>query len=268
MMPIDLPNLLAAQSNLSKFADRLSMQAGSLPEGEMIHLAIGRPVPIFLQGLDLIHAIARSLDLPATTAACGRLYEFVGDWREPAHIQVSGQRAQWIASACHQVSTALSDELERHRAFVVGPSESQLIDNGTAEFGEDVVTLFPDLREDIVAAARCRAFGLSTACVMHMMRVGEVGVGALADHLGVKRGASWGVTIAGINDALKDATRIKADPALRSWASETGTYLGFVKDAFRNPAMHPERNFSEEEAAMIYANMRAFMRMLTKRLTP
>jgi hypothetical protein len=32
--------------------------------------------------------------------------------------------------------------------------------------------------------------------------------------------------------------------------------------------MHPERNFSEEEAAMIYANMRAFMRMLTKRLTP
>lgn len=62
--------------------------------------------------------------------------------------------------------------------------------------------------------------------------------------------------------------RIKGDAQLRAWASETGTYLNFVKDAFRNPAMHPERTFSAEEAKMIFDNTRAFMHMLTQRLTP
>ncbi len=149
----------------------------------------------------------------------------------------------------------------------MAPGEGQLVDEGIGLFGLEIVQLFPETRQDISAGAKCRAYELWTACVMHMMRVAEIGVGALADHLAVKRGTTWGGTIANINDALKDAARMKGDAPLRTWASETGSYLNFVKDAFRNPAMHPERSFSAEEAKMIYDNTRAFMRMLTQRLT-
>jgi hypothetical protein len=75
---------------------------------------------------------------------------------------------------------------------------------------------------------------------MHMMRIAEVGVGALADHLVLARGTSWGMTIANVQQALDRKQKAKNDLALKQWASETVTYLNFVKDGFRNPAMHPE----------------------------
>ena len=97
---------------------------------------------------------------------------------------------------------------------------------------------------------------------MHMMRVSEIGVGALADNLGTPKGASWGATIASVQQALDNQRKIKGDPKLRQWASETASYLNFVKDAFRNPAMHPEMNFDQNTAISIYDNTRSFMRKL------
>jgi hypothetical protein len=53
-----------------------------------------------------------------------------------------------------------------------------------------VVKALPVIRKDVSDAARYRAYDLWTASVMHMMRIAEVGVGALADHLGLTRGTS------------------------------------------------------------------------------
>ncbi|MGB3930856.1 MAG: hypothetical protein WBL20_18070 [Sphingobium sp.] len=121
------------------------------------------------------------------------------------------------------------------------------------------------IRQDVEEGSKCRAYEVWTAVVMHMMRVAEVGVGALADHLEVPRGASWGVTINNVLVALNGERGAKQDPVRKQWASETATYLNFVKDAFRNPAMHPEMSFDREQAISIFENTRAFMRSLAHR---
>ena len=267
MKRIDLANLLAATSNIALFADKLVQKTRKLSgDYGLAELEADRTVAVFITSLASILDTAEWLELRATKAACERCHQLVRHWRPGHRILINRSQGDQIAGICHQISTAMSDELEHHHAYVVAPVEGKLIDDGIGMFGLEVVTRFPDTRQDIAAAAQCRAYQLWTACVMHLMRVGEIGVGALADHLQVKRGATWGGTIANINNGLKEATRMIGDPAGKAWAAETGTYLNFVKDAFRNPAMHPERCFREQEAVMIFENMRAFMQMLARRL--
>lgn len=267
MKRIDLANLLASSTNIAMFAEKLVKQTRSLGQQGLAELPPDRTIATFITSLAYLTDTSKWLELPATVAACERAYELIRNWRRGERILINRERGEQLSAHCYQITTALGDELGRHHTYVVAPGEGQLVDEGIGLFGLEIVQLFPETRQDISAGAKCRAYELWTACVMHMMRVAEIGVGALADHLAVKRGTTWGGTIANINDALKDAARMKGDAPLRTWASETGSYLNFVKDAFRNPAMHPERSFSAEEAKMIYDNTRAFMRMLTQRLT-
>lgn len=267
MKRIDLSNLLAAASNITLFADKLLAKTRKLSgEYGMAELEADRSIAVFITSLASISDTAKWLELPATISACARCHQLVHHWRPGQRIFIHRDQGEQIAGTCQQISTAMSDELERHHTYVVAPLEGNLIDDGIGMFGLEVVARFPDTRQDIAAAAQCRAYRLWTACVMHLMRVGEIGVVALADQLQVKRGQTWGGTIANINAALQNSTRIKSDPAGKAWAAETATYLNFVKDAYRNPAMHPERSFAERDAVIIFENMRAFMQMLAKRI--
>lgn len=268
MKRIDLTNLLSSSTNIAMFAEKLVTQTRGLGLNGHAELPPDRTIGTFVTSLGYVSDTAKWLELPATAAACDRCYELIRNWRRGDRILINRERGEQLSGNCYQITTSLGDELGRHHTYVVAPAEGTLIDDDIGMFGLEVVRLFPDTCADISAGAKCRAYELWTACVMHMMRVAEIGVGALADHLSVKRGTTWGGTIANINEALKDVARIKGDAQLRAWASETGTYLNFVKDAFRNPAMHPERTFSAEEARMVFDNTRAFMRILTQRLTP
>jgi hypothetical protein len=75
------------------------------------------------------------------------------------------------------------------------------------------------------------------------------------------------MTIANVQQVLDRERKAKNDLALKQWASETAIYLNFVKDGFRNPAMHPEIVSTPEQAVSIYDNTRSFMRMLVGRIT-
>src|SRR5436309_10023407 len=55
-----------------------------------------------------------------------------------------------------------------------------------ALFGGEVSQAFPSAWEDIRDAGNCIAADLHTAAVFHLMRVGELGMRALARHLRVK----------------------------------------------------------------------------------
>lgn len=268
MKLISLATLTASASNIAMFGEKIVRQTADQIEPMSISPASDQLFGVFLTSLAYAIDTAKWLELRVATASGERCYDLIHSYRVGNQVVLDTQRGARLAAACYQVTTSLSDELEGHHAYIVGPREAKLIEDTLGGFGLEVVTLFPDTRRDISDGATCRAFELWTASVMHMMRVAEIGVQALADHLAVKAGATWGGTIANINKALADASRAKDDPALRSWASETATYLNFVKEAFRNPAMHPERSFSQEEAVLVYDNCRAFMRMLTRRLAP
>ena len=270
MKRIAIGALVTAASNIGKFSDMIARSASAFTNAESIQIdqhdlrELGR---IYLLSLHQITDTAKRLELPATIAAAGRCKTAFGRLTGSANISIGKRVLDEIVTNSHQLTISLSDELEKHHTYVVAPREGELIDNGIDLFGLEVVHTFPAIRRDVAEGAQCRAYELWTASVMHMMRVAEVGASALADHLGVARGATWGMTIGKVLDAFNVERRAKGDDDLKQWASETATYLNFVKDAFRNPAMHADMSFDREQAISIYDNTRAFMRILATRFT-
>lgn len=190
MKRIDLANLLSSATNIAMFAEKLVTQTRGLGTHGHAELPPDRTISAFMASLAYVTDTAKWLDLPATAAACDRCHGLVRYWRQGERILINRERGEQLSGACYQITTSLGDELGRHHTYVVAPGEGALIDNGISLFGLEVVQTFPDTRADISAGAACRAYELWTACVMHMMRVAEIGVGALADHLSVKRGTT------------------------------------------------------------------------------
>lgn len=266
MKRIDVGNLLTSASNVAMFSDKLARAVAELEDDGIARLDLRPAGGLYLAGLAYITDTAEWLDLPTTLAAAKRCRSAFGRLTGSGGLMIGKRLANEIVSNSHQLIVSLSDELAKHHTYIVAPREGELIDQGISHFGLDVVKELPAIRRDVSDAARCRAYELWTASVMHMMRVAEVGVAGLADHLGVTRGSSWGVTIANVLQALDKERTAKGDPGLKQWASEIASYLNFVKDGFRNPAMHPEMSFERDQAISIYDNTRAFMRMLIKRI--
>jgi hypothetical protein len=97
------------------------------------------------------------------------------------------------------------------------------------------------------------------------MRIMEHGVQRFADKLAVPFDprATWGVILNGIDQAINRMPT--ANPAERE---KQHAYQGLraslhaVKEAWRNPTMHPRAIYDEQEAREIFDHVKTFMRRL------
>jgi hypothetical protein len=135
-------------------------------------------------------------------------------------------------------------------------------------FGDDVLAKFPSANRDIFEAGTCLALERATACVMHLMRVCEVGLKVLAAALSVPQQNNWGAYLQRIDEALN--ARIRSSGARSSdeqFYAEARVTLDGVRIAWRNPTMHTENNYSQERAEEILISVRALMRHLATTLS-
>ncbi|WP_151720221.1 hypothetical protein [Gemmobacter serpentinus] len=51
------------------------------------------------------------------------------------------------------------------------------------------------------------------------------------------------------------------------WAAEAATHLRFIKNAWRNQAMHPRQTYDEDRAVAIFDNARSFMQHISEKLS-
>jgi hypothetical protein len=157
----------------------------------------------------------------------------------------------------------LEDELQYVQFLVVHPENARLYENETP-FGPLVRDKFPAAGDDIQGAAQCYALGQPTACVFHLMRVMELGVGLLKTRFRVKipdpRNETWANIIRLVNvkiEALPTKTARQ-----RGWKHDLATasaQLNAVRIATRNNVMHPKQTYTSEQASDVYASTRAFM---------
>lgn len=267
MRRIDLANLLASSSNIAMFADKMAQMIERLGDHGMIELQRDRVV-LFFQSICQVLDTAAWLELPATASAAKRAQTLSGRLARADRVLIGRQVGREIVAAAHHITTSMTAELAKHHTYVVMPPEGLLLDHGPGAFGSELLDVFPEIRQDVSAAAQCRAYELWTACVMHLMRVAEVGIGRLADQVQAPRGNNWGATAANLSKGLESARKVDGDGTTKQWLSEAATYLNFVKNGFRNPAMHPEKTFDREQAIAIYDNTRNFMRLIAARLVP
>jgi hypothetical protein len=164
----------------------------------------------------------------------------------------------------------LQDELDSKAIYVI-TSHAQYLEPTLPPFGEAVYASFPSCYYDVEEAGRCLALDRSTACVTHLMRVLEIGLGVLASSLAVQFAHSnWGTIIDQIEKAIKEVSKKthgddwKQD---QKFFSEAATHFRMLKDAWRNHAMHARERYSPDQAEVIFISVRAFMQQLATRLS-
>ncbi len=156
-----------------------------------------------------------------------------------------------------------------------GVLKDQLIRSSPeALWGQQVCSNFKSAIDDIKGASRCLSLDQGTACVFHLMRVMEVGLRALGKKLNdpkldPKANPSWESILAKCDKELRQpyaqrAPEWQTDP---DFFNEATLNLRAVKDVWRNPTMHVEKNYEYEEAVYVWNTVKAFMNHLSTRIS-
>lgn len=179
-----------------------------------------------------------------------------------------GYTAEELHGELRDLISRIEDQLKSRNFLYVPP---KLVDyyRSPMLFGQDVNDKFPAAIADIEDAGKCLAVGSGTSAVMHLMRVMEVGLKALAKALKIKYAPSWEQYLTQI------ATKIGAKHKTKGikWKKDEKFYrdvsgdLLTVKQAWRNPTMHIDRRYSVDEAEEIFKAVRALMLRLSAKLT-
>ncbi|ATW02788.1 hypothetical protein CHN51_04025 [Sphingorhabdus sp. YGSMI21] len=200
------------------------------------------------------------MEMPVSVAAFDRVLE---EMKRPApHFQ-----ADWLKGRIVNFSTVVGDEL-RAKTFLSLPSASAAIfGDPENKFGHVVLDAFPSIVPEVREAAKCQALERWTASVMHLMRALEVGLQAMARHYEVEPEQNWNAVLEQVQSKLKAISKKTDGKAEEQWASEVGTHFRFLKNAFRNQAMHPLARYDEEAAIEIFDSTKSFFRHLATRLS-
>lgn len=159
------------------------------------------------------------------------------------------------------------------RMFMYVPAERAKYYGLTLPFGEEVAAKFPSVAFDAIEAGNCLAAARSTACVFHLMRTLEIGLRVLGAKFDVSlEHTNWGPAIDQIEKKVRhmhEDLKWKALPDCKEqqeFYSQATSYLGIVKDAWRNYTAHVRGKYTEEEADLMLRNVKAFMNKLSERL--
>jgi hypothetical protein len=169
----------------------------------------------------------------------------------------------------------LRDELTLHKIFVLEESKARYFSSDAPQFGAEVSSKFVSAAFEIDEAAKCLALSRSTASVFHLMRLMEIGIRAVARCLDVPDPTkpaerNWGYILKSIKDEL-DA-RGGSSPK-RTWSAahdkeffhSAYVSLDAVRVAWRNPTMHIENKYTDDEGAHIFLAVKGFMTKLASR---
>lgn len=132
---------------------------------------------------------------------------------------------------------------------------------------------FKAVYRDAEEAGKCLAYDRGTACVFHLMRIIECGLRALSVSLNdptldSKTNPSWEKILGRCDKEMQKPLNDRSD----KWKQDEAFYstatanLRAVKDAWRNPTLHVERDYAPEDAQDVWNAVGAFMRHLAKKL--
>jgi hypothetical protein len=239
---------------------------------QIINERIAKPLIIsleqkahFVKSVERLRDSAIQLEMVASAVAGRDAFEFYAhELASPR--QLGAFELTRLLSPAERLIHSYTSEIGARRIYSIEQKSAKFYADAESLFGTEVTTAFPTVRSDVSEAGKCRALGLWTACVMHLMRTLEVGLQGLARHYGVIHAENWNMTLNELEAKLR-AIKKKIDGAdAERWAAEAGTHLRFLKNAHRNHAMHPLKIYDEEYAVEIFDGTRSFMRHLASRL--
>ena len=175
-----------------------------------------------------------------------------------------------LKRSCEELRERIAHELEGKAFYYISDRVHLLSDSPL--FGDEVDRAFPSAQYDISESGRCLALRRSTACVVHLMRALEVALASLANALGMTLAAeNWNTILNDIETEIRSRTKATHGQAWKDrdepFFAEAAAHLRFIKNGWRNHAMHRRQKYTDEEAEAIYESGRSFMRHLSQRLS-
>jgi len=172
-----------------------------------------------------------------------------------------------------ELDRRIKDELSTIRLFHVQSNAVQYYPAESSEYKKPLLSpqakkKFAKSIEDADEAGKCFALGRYTACVFHLMRVMERGVQRLGKKLRVPipvEEKDWGVISSSINGALKRLPNSTvSEKRIHARYAKAAVYLDNVREAWRNPTMHPKETYTEEEAEDCFRFVKQYTEHLVK----
>jgi len=194
---------------------------------------------------------------------------------EELRSETSRRSFQWL----YDQSTAiqrLADKELKGKLFLYVPAERAKFWPKMKEpyaFGPAVAGSFPSSTFEANSAAICLATMQSNASVFHLMRILEIGLTALGNQFGVSLAhTNWAPAIEQIESKIREMHK---DPVWKilpdckeqqEFYAQAASHFGILKDAWRNHTMHVRGKYSQDEAELIFENVKAFMQKLAEKL--
>lgn len=260
---LDSSRILTTISLCSNMQKKLEQAWEVLQENEKVPDA--EPVTLAIKEWeDLMHAAglighqAQILGLHGVPKACRDVIEHVQELNGTNGVLNSdfvylGQR--YVETMVTSFINAMSDI---HVSVLSGDS-IRYIAATEPLFGEAVDMAFPSSAEDIAEAGRSLGYGLNIAVAFHLMRAMELAIQALASKLGVTNvDRVWGNLLSDINTVILNMPK----GTDRNRWSESHSHLYHVKQAWRNPTMHPKKTYTDAEAKALFDAVCSFMQHL------
>lgn len=266
VLKIDAPNVLNTFSYLGSSIKHLEMGREEMIAtggGKVCHISANQLGDLMRCG-SVIGTSAESLGMVAAEAAAGRF----GEWLETVAKQtgrLSSHDMGQITALGSQMLAAFGDEMAARLMFVMSSKHAGFYGDGQ-HFGAAVDDSFPSASQEITDAAKCRALGQWTACVLHLMRALEPALNALTQHVGVEPEQNWNNALNQIDAKLRGISKAKDGLEAEQWAAEASAHFRSIKNAWRNHAAHGRARYNEDEAVAIFDNVRVLMQTLAARL--
>ncbi|MBZ5593333.1 MAG: hypothetical protein LAP39_13915 [Acidobacteriia bacterium] len=175
-----------------------------------------------------------------------------------------------VKSSVEYISATFQQELSRNFFAYVETDKAKYfrsVEQAISDppFGAEALRSFQSALRDIALAGNCFACGFDDACVFHLMRVLEKGLGSLAAIFSVPfKFENWHTVIEQLESKIR-----KIDPShgadwkeKQKFYSEIACEFMFFKDAWRNHVMHGRDSYDTESAQNIYSHVCAFMKKL------
>lgn len=236
-------------------------------EGHMVPKVIDFDVRVgFLKSVEMLKDAATTLSMPAAV----KVIEL--GWDEALALlslnrPLSSHELQRVTNYADKVLSVFVAEASRASLLALPAKHADFLSPETPLFGAKVAAAFPSSAPDIADAGQCRAVGLWTASVMHLMRALEPALEELATSLGIEVGQNWNTALNQIDAELRKIGKSSHGASEEQWASEAVLQLRAIKNAWRNHAMHGVGRYGEDDAVRIFDSVKYFMQTLAIRLT-
>jgi len=223
---------------------------------------------VMIQAASFLQSACGELGFVACKAAAAEFGEALERLPRPTSqgLALTDTQLKGMAAASEYLLKTFRDELDSRPLFVASSKMADLLDQKTPPFGEAVEDAFPSSAIDVSEAAQCLALGRWTACVMHLMRALEAPLAVLAARCDVPDGANWNTLLNQIEGKIRARNKPAGDDDWEQWAAEAATHFRFIKNGWRNHAMHARQAYDEARATEIYNSVGAFLKHLATRL--